>query len=291
MSSTQPVKKKKHAWRNTLIGLLLLVPTFYIWNSYIDRQLAHRDPSAVYQSCFKIWATRGLVVNRPRTDSRAGNSLASLSRAFANGAEGSEIDLYYETTLNRFVISHDLPYNEHSGELLFLEDIFQHAAPGKYFWLDFKKLRKLDDDAVNAAATRLQTIAYASNLQDRIYVEGEDPFNLGVFRDAGFKTIYDTHPLPESYPLTRLVLGAYKLVFYYGNFSVMGMPAGETDDPIYVEVAQKTLRHVPMFIYHAPQDTQTLKRLLADQQVRVIIMGDHSLNLYSENACAPNTDN
>lgn len=285
MSSKAPPAAKKRRGRKRFAGLLLVFASIYLWSVYVDWQLAQRDPADAYSSCFKIWATRGLVVDRPRNDSRAGNSLLSIRRAFANGAQGSEIDLYYDVTLQRFVVSHDLPYNQHAGQLLFLEDVFKGLGANKYFWLDLKKLGKLNDNQVRTAASRLQSISRASDMRDRIYVEGEDPFNLGVFRDAGFKTIYDTHPLSERYPLTRLIVGFYKLVFYYGNFTVMGMPAGDAGNPIYGRTAQKVLGHVPVFIYHAPNDEKTLRRLLQEPQVRVIIMGDHSLNLFQNSAC------
>lgn len=69
----------------------------------------------------------------------------------------------------------------------------------------------------------------------------------------------------------------------------MGMPVGASDDPVYGADASKILQHVPVFIYHAPADEKTLNRLLLDDEVRVVIMGDHSLNRYRKTACAGQT--
>ena len=154
-----------------------------------------------------------------------------------------------------------------------------------YLWLDFKKLRKLDNESVNNAVTRLQIISKKNHWKDRLFIEGADPVNLGKFRDGGFKTLFDAHPLPDSEPFTAFVLTIYKAAFYFGNFTVMGMKNGDLDNPVYGSDAKKELGNIPMFIYHIPDDPTLLKELLNSNSVRVMIMQDHTLNRFDKNNC------
>lgn len=269
-----------------LIAVGVVVISYLLVLAYVDRQLAGRSYADVYQGCHKVWATRGLVTGRRPDDSTAGNSIASVRRAFDAGAEGIEVDTYYDVQSGRFVVSHDRPYNKQAdGSLLYLGKLFESTGERGYFWLDLKKLGKLSRPQAGEAAARLAEIAGQDGLLSRIYVEGEDPINLSAFRRAGIRTIFDTQPLPEKYPLTRFVLSAYRLAYYFGGFTVMAMNSGDTDAPIYGRVARQVLRHVPVFIYHVPDQPAALEPLLGNENVRVIILRDHTTNKYSLNAC------
>ncbi len=264
----------------------MAVVGYFLILFHVDRQLAQRDYAGVYQSCFKVWATRGLVVDRRPDDSTAGNSIVSVRRAFAAGAEGVEVDVYYDVQLGKFVVSHDRPYNrQDDGTLLYLEQLLEASGAGRYFWLDLKKLGKLTRQEAGQAARRLVEISTKYDLLSRIYVEGEDPINLSAMRRGGIRTIFDTQPLPEKYPFTRFVLSVYRLAYYFGDFTVMAMNAGDADAPIYGSTARRSLRHVPVFIYHVPETSEALQPLLENENVRVIILRDHTSNKYSLDAC------
>jgi hypothetical protein len=148
------------------------------------------------------------------------------------------------------------------------------------FWLDLKKLRRLDKTQLAAAIAELEDLTAEGNLKQRFYVEGEDPINLRAFHRAGFLTIYDTHPLKDSNPLTPLASDLYKLIYYFGGHTVMGMNSGEGDALIYGPETQRALRNVPMFIYHTPDEDARLEHLLGAGDVRVILIVDHSLDRY-----------
>lgn len=254
--------------------------------AWVDQRLASRQYANVYDGCLKVWATRGLVVNRSPHDSRAGNNIESLTRAFEAGAVGSEIDVYFDSALDRFVVSHDRPYVTQNGRLLYLHELFEHFGDRYYWWLDFKNLRRLSTEEVHQAVNRLAGISQKGRLPSRIYIEGADPINLSVFRDQGFQTILDVHPLPESYPLTRAAFGLFKLVYYFGDFTVMAMNSGTADEPIFGWAARDSLRNVPLFLYHAPGEAPFLINLVRETNVRVVLAGDHRLNRYRLNACS-----
>ena len=205
--------------------------------------------------------------------------------AFSKGARGTEVDHYYDTDLKKFIVSHDRPYNLKNGSLLTLEELFNATGESGYFWLDFKKLRKLNKEEAKAAVMRLETIADKYSLKKRIYVEGEDPINLSLFHQAGFNTIFDTHPLSDNNPFTPMVINLYKALFYFGDFTVMAMNYGSIDDPIYGPHTQRSMGDIPVFIYHVADDAELLSTLSASTSVRVILVQNHSLDRYNTNAC------
>ena len=277
-SSDRPQRRKTLA---LLFISGLMTTGFIALVTWVDHQLAQRKNVGVFDDPHKVWAARGLVLGGPKIVRHGDqNSIPAIRLAFDRGAKGVEVDVFFEPTLSKYVVSHDRPYNLKDGTLLTLGPLLDALGERGHFWLDFKKLRHLDQDQLRAAIAELENLTARGNLKSRFYVEGEDPLNLHAFQQAGFHTIYDTHPLPDSNPLTPLVSDLYKLIFYFGNHTVMGMNSGEGDRLIYGSETQRALRHVPMFIYHAPDDEQRLGELLDSSDVRVILVVDHSLDRY-----------
>jgi hypothetical protein len=108
-------------------------------------------------------------------------------------------------------------------------------------------------------------------VHERIYVEGESPFNLAIFRKAGFLTIFDTHPTTDNNFFTALVIGAYKIFYYFGDHTVMGMEYGYPDKPVYGKKTQNRLGGLPVFLYHVPDDEKLLNELADMEAVRVLV--------------------
>lgn len=272
-----------------LSAAAVLLAAYSLATGWLDQRLAERTYPGVYADCHKVWATRGLVLNRPADDSNAGNSVASVRRAFAAGARGAEIDLYFDTDLQRYVISHNRPYKRHSGELLFLEQLWREVGGTPYYWLDFKKLRHLSDaDAANAVAKLQAVSAAAGTARDHIYVEGAAPFHLGLFRAAGFMTIFDIQPLEDDNVLTPLIVNLYKAIFYFGDYSVMALDYETDDGVVYGPRTRKLLGNIPLFVYHIPDDVALLRELAGLPQVRVLLDHDHGANHYRLTACTQN---
>jgi hypothetical protein len=262
-----------------------LMVGYFLMMAYVNEQLKERDYTGVYNDCHKIWAARGLVVEGPNiTPDGTQNSIESIRLAFAKGAMGSEVDHYYDVNKKEFIVSHDRPYNLKKGGLLTLEELFSETGEDGYFWLDFKKLRHLNEHEIKTAVQRLDAIA-PGDLRKRIYVEGEDPVNLSFFRRAGFNTIMDTHPLSDKNPFAPMVINLYKALFYFGDFAVMAMNYGEINNPIYGSNTQQLMSNIPVFIYHVADDSELLADLLGLASVRVVLMQNHSLNRYGVGAC------
>ena len=253
---------------------------------YVDMQLAKKDFSDSYNGCHKVWTARGLYGNGIDQ-----NSIESIGAAFDIGAEGVEVDVRYDKKMQDFIVSHDYPYNKKNGKILKLSELFDALGDNHYFWLDYKKLRHLNEEQTQQAIQRLFEISKKNNLKDRIYIENEAPVNLLKYRKAGLHTIFDTSPVPESMSfVSALMVNLYKMFFYFGDHSVMAMNYGELDDPIYGEHTRERLKNVPVFLYHLPVDEALVDELMALKNVRAFIVGNNqSINFHNKNSCDKNS--
>jgi hypothetical protein len=284
MKYSQYSKRKKIAIITISLYALFAIP-YFATNLYVDNQLGKRIQTNIFTDCHKVWATRGLVTEGDLTLTSSGNSKETLALAFQSGAKGSEIDVYYDVPLGHYVVSHDYPYDVKDGKLLSLEELLTEIGPNFYIWLDFKKMGRLDEQQVHNAASQLNKIAAKVNNKNKLYIESEDPVNLGVFRDAGFNTIFDTQPLTEDYWVSEFVINIYKMAYYFGDFTVMAMNSGNVENPIFGKNTQFLLKKIPLFIYHVPNKTSYLQELANIQNVHVILNTNHSVNRYEINSC------
>jgi len=279
----------KKAPRRALAGIIIifmLATSFTLLVENVDKKLNTRTYPGVYGECNKIWATRGLVPDEPAitTDGKQ-NTIESIQLAFDRGARGTEVDVHFDTEDGKFIVAHDVPYNLKNGELLTLEELFRHTSGRNYYWIDFKRMRQLSDEELDASVAELDRITSEFDIKNWVYVEGEAPLSLAAFRKAGFNTIFDIHPRSDRNLFTPVIMGFYKLVFYFGDFTVMAMNYGPIDDPEYGLRTQTLLGSVPLFIYHFDEDAEALDRLQKNTAVRVILFRDHSLDRYRLNAC------
>ena len=268
------------------VGLYLFLSILYLLTlNYVNNQLSARTVSGIYNQCHKIWATRGLVTEGDLRHTSSGNSIKTVQRAFSSGAKGSEIDVFFDPKLNQYIVSHNFPYRLKEGKLLSLQELLNEIGSEYYIWLDLKKLGHLTTNEVEAGVARLQEISKLTDNKDKLYIEGEDPFNLGIYRDAGFNTIFDSQPLVEGSWGSSFVMNVYKLAYYFGDFSVLAMNFEKRGIPIYGENAELALRNVPLFIYHVPDKVPILERLSAISNIRVVLNTDQSANRFDLNSC------
>ncbi|RUM63819.1 MAG: hypothetical protein DSZ03_04910 [Sulfurimonas sp.] len=272
--------------------MIVLVLAYHGVIAYIDANMPTRlQERPAYDDCHKIWAARGLYKTREEQ-----NSIIAMQRAFGLGAHGAEVDFHYDIAMNRFIISHDHPKKSADGTymypkkgegLLTLETFLAVLGPGHFFWLDFKNLDKLSREQTRVAIARLLAITDFDTIRERLYIEGSNPLLLSMYTDAGFRTILGIHPLPGSNPLSSIVINGYKIAYYFKNITALAMPYGKRiDDPIYDAAAHTNLKGIPVFVFHTPDDEPTLRRLMAIQEVRVVLVGkDLSINRYAVNAC------
>lgn len=279
------LKRHPHALGG-LAALATLGLAYGLGVAALDRALAVERFGAAYADCHKVWATRGLVDAARSSVASAGNTPTTVNAAFAHGAPGVEVDVYYDPVIADFIVSHDFPYELKDGALLTLERLLAQTSPTKDYWLDFKRHGQLTRAQAEGAAARLAAIADGAGMDRlRFWVEGTEPFNMLPFVRAGFRTIFDVHPPADASLLTPLAAQLHKAVFLAGGFTVMGMNYGSQDAPIYGPVTRQLLGEIPVFLYHVPTDRRLLAELVRIPQVRVVMAGDHSADVYDINAC------
>lgn len=270
-----------------LFSINVVVIVYDVALSYSNYHLKQKSYTDI-NSCSKVWSARGLALRDSQiTPDDNQNSIESIQRAFSNGAVGAEVDVFYDAALDQYIVSHDRnPYHLKNAKLLTLNELFTATGKSGYFWLDFIKLRHLNSIQLKNAVARLDVISQRYNLSQRIFVEGAAPFNLKAFQKAGFKTIFDTHPTVDSNILTPFVANAYKMVYFFGDFSVISMNySDEYSVPIYGQRMREILGNIPTFIYHLPPDKKLFKALSSIDEVQVLLPQDQSLNMFSITHC------
>ena len=262
------------------ILLSLLVISIILWNAtiyYIDQHIAEKYDDTVYNSIHKIWIARGLYNFRGEE-----NSITAIQRAFDAGASGVEVDFYYDIKSNRFIVSHDksinsktseLIYEKKDGKILTLEELFLSTGKDHHFYLDYKNLDRITYEETQEAIKRLEKITQFDDLKKRVYIEGSHPFKLPMYTDAGFKTLFGIHPLPEKNPLSSIVVNAYKMVYYFKNITAIALNYGKINDPIYGPKTEKLLKDIPIFVFHTPIDEDFLRLLIEKKDVKMILPG------------------
>jgi hypothetical protein len=269
-------------------ALLVFLWNIAVW--YVDDQLEKRDFSGVYDSCHKIWSSRGLYNTR---DER--NSITAFERAFGRGANGAEVDFHYDVKSDRFIISHGHPkkdangdyiYPKKEGRILTLEALFKAAGEGHYFCLDYKNLEHLTAAETEQAINRLLSITEDEALRDRLYIEASNPLALSEYTDAGFKTILGIHPLNEKNIFSSVVVNAYKIAYCFNHITAVAMPYGSVENPVYGKRAEERFGAIPVFLFHVPAEELLLNDLMHKNSVRVILAGrDKSIDRFAINNC------
>jgi len=166
------MRHKRYVLTLMLVGLGG-VGCLLVWILWVQKQ---PPANAVFQNpeCSPpmIWAHRGGAHG-----SLPDNSLAAIAAALGEGFCGIEIDVYWSDQ-GHFVVQHDPPA-EAVGAGPSLAQVFERAeARNVYWWLDFKNLTARNAEA---AAKHLTRLAASHGLQERIFVESPDLFQLAYF--------------------------------------------------------------------------------------------------------------
>ena len=259
------------------IIFIVVISLTFLYNSvlfYVDKNIASLNHDNVYNDCNKVWSARGFYSSRSEQ-----NTIFSINSAFKNGNRGVEVDFYYDTKMDKFIVSHDKPYVLKDGKLLSLEELLLKTGTGNYFWLDYKNLDRLSSSETQSAIARLDKITKIDQLKERVYIEGSNPIKLSKYTQNGFKTIFAFHVLKESSMFTSISANIYKLAYYFFDFTAVATQYGDIEDPKYSKIAQENLKSIPTFLFHVPNDNELLKELVKAKDVRVMLVGrDQSLN-------------
>jgi len=263
--------------KRTIIGLILIpLALFFSFKTLIDYLFISKASSTpfFYNECEKVWGHRGYFKSHEQ------NSLNSYRAAFDLGAEGTELDIFYDIEMNDFVVSHDFPYKLKDGKLLMLDEVFNVFGNTYYYWLDFKNLKKMSEKDVRSSVLKMSLLMDKYNIKNKIIIESTSVNKLFQLSKAGFHT---SHWISFNENIGGLEYWkrSYKLKIKYllGYFSAISM-----DYRIYTLKLKKSFSGLPILLFTI-NDEPTVMEYVMDDSVKVIL-SDESLYVRKSNACA-----
>lgn len=209
-----------------LVLLLFGLAIRWLAPGWIDRQYQEAvavRPKLSFEKCHKGWAHRGLV------DTTAGvqeNTIASVRKAFEEGATGVEVDILYDAESERFFVSHDRPYQVGAnGQPLELRTLLEQVGAEGMIWLDAKDLRELAPWTASTAVTHLVNLIQQLGMQDRILVESRNALYLSWLAEQGVHTSLMISPNQRKYSpvVFRANLYLAKYAYSWGPFTAFSM--------------------------------------------------------------------
>ena len=169
-----------------IISISLLVLVFPSFFAFYYLQKEYKKPF-FNDSQNKIWAHRGLSVNFPE------NSLESINAAFKSGFPGVEIDIWFDSELNRFIVSHDDPDIMKTPAALNLQTVLDSVNTKDYLlWLDLKNVNASNVDSV---LSRLTSINNKYKIKDKVFIESHKAKELHKIGKSGFFTAFFLKPV------------------------------------------------------------------------------------------------
>ncbi len=143
---------------NIIYIILIIIVCYFLFNNIIKKSVNKKH----------ILAHRGFSITKKEE-----NTLKSIEVAINKNFKGVEIDIFYDKTIDDFVVSHDKYKNPR--DLLSLEDMFNINIPKNFiFWLD---LKNLSDSNVNKCKKKF--IDYMNKFKNiEFFVESTSYHNL-----------------------------------------------------------------------------------------------------------------
>ncbi len=132
-----------------------------------------------YFSQTRIWAHRG-----GNAGDFAENSPEAVADSFAKGFDGVELDIYFDRSLDKIIVSHDRPYVRQEERLVTLDVML--VPPNRRLWLDLKNLGELTGSDIRRFAEILSELGFASSS----LVESTAMRQLVYLNAQGIQTIY-----------------------------------------------------------------------------------------------------
>ena len=216
---------------------------------------ANADIKTLLESSeIQVWAHRGDTTQHDE------NTIESISAALANKALGIEIDLYFDKTEKKFIVTHDAPIKEEGKEFLYLEDIFR-KFPTTPFWLDLKNLSLAN---VKDCRKRLDFLTLTFSNKKLIIIESTKYKALAILSKNNYYTSLWTG---FSDSITSLPLAFYLRIMV----KLENITAVSTDARYYNWVFTTFFKGIPhlLFIVNSEKELKNLAKQTKD--VRILL--------------------
>jgi hypothetical protein len=218
-----------------------------------------QDP--FFTECGEVWAHRGYVGG-----GLSENTIEAFRNAIDRGANGIELDVFYDGRTGEFIVSHDPPFPLQNVEYLKLTDVFSVFNSSTKYWIDFKNLESLSTKATQESLSLMHLNAKKYSVEDLIIIESLDAPRLAIASKLGLLTSYWITFNAEAgvfrywYHIFRL-----KIMYLLGYFSVVSM-----DEKVMSDSLDEALMGVPILLFTI-NDLEVLHHYLDVNSVRVIL--------------------
>lgn len=249
------------------VSTLVLIQSAFVYKA--------KHSNVLTAVCQQIWAHRGLTTKAEE------NSLEAFQAAINQGARGIELDVFFNSEKDQFIVSHD-PVTDSSSiestsedttnsKRLVLETVFQSFGNQTYYWLDFKNLYQLSIKERQQALDKLEALSINHVHKSQIIVESIGVHTLQSFTQANFITSYWV-TLTSDFDSLTYAIHAFKIKIKYllGQFSAIS-----TDIDNFSTQFQMHFPTIPTLLFTLNQESQILT--LADKSNVKVILTDEPL--------------
>lgn len=127
--------------------------------------------------------TPKIILDSPHIWAHRVNTLERFDAAIKAEVRGIEVDVFFDSTSNKFYVCHDFPCPKNS---LTLKNILESLPLKTYIWIDFKNLTLSN---AQKSLNHLASILQASDKEfSQVIVESRNAFALSSFRDKKLLT-------------------------------------------------------------------------------------------------------
>ena len=210
---------------------------------------------------FKVWAHRGYYENtlfKP-------NSIESFHNAKENNARGTELDVFYDVKYQKFVVSHNFPYQKHDYKVLFLDSVFVKFGNQFKYWLDFKNLRNLNEEKAIESCVELENLLIKTKVEKHnILIESQSLYNLNFYTMKGFYTSWWIRPIKSKY---KSIVTNYKYKIYYvlGKYSSLSMPYNKFNTNF-----ENSMNNIPINLFTVNEEV-LFEDYLKNKKIKIIL--------------------
>jgi hypothetical protein len=199
----------------------------------------------------------------PQVWAHARNSMVSFEQAIVDGAKGIEIDVHYDSSLFKFVISHDHPYQTHNGNLLFLEELLEKIPFKGYYWIDLKNLSK---ENLEDVTKKFKYLIKKYQKHDNLFVESWVKREISKLSNNGIQTIYwiDVKHPPGSFDHLREMHIARELIVNSNFYAISG------PYEVFQQYRSDIFSSFPLFVFTV-NDRKVLEEFKSNIRVKVIL--------------------
>ncbi|WP_157813469.1 glycerophosphodiester phosphodiesterase [Pseudoalteromonas spongiae] len=224
-----------------------------------------------FNKCEKVWSHRGY------SKVFAENSIEAFKAALKLKSNGIEIDVFFDTKLDRLVVSHDYPYNLKNGKILFFEEVAKQIGDNSYYWIDFKNLAWLTPENTERALERLDRVSNNYKIKSKIIVESKSIKQLSPFSRAGFNTTYWV-VIDENMSDSEIEkkLREIKISYLLGAIHAVSM-----DYKSYTGDLIENLKSIPILIFTI-NNKNLITKLITYKNIKIILSDE---NFFQFNGC------